>query len=110
MGSHLPLRGYRYVPRFLLHSLKIRRQLAQADGLIGYALNAQLLRKEFWTVSVWRTRDDLERFAKANPHSTITQTKPRRMAESAFVFWTCEGRETPVAWDVVAEHMRAPIG
>ena len=40
--------------------MRIRRQLAGADGLIGYALNARLTHKEFWTVSVWQSRDELE--------------------------------------------------
>jgi hypothetical protein len=37
IGSKLPLRGYRFIPRFMAHALKIRRQLAGADGLVGYA-------------------------------------------------------------------------
>jgi hypothetical protein len=108
MGSSLPLRGYRFVPRFLAHSMKIRRQLARADGLIGYALNARLIQKEFWTVSVWTSRDELERFASADPHATIIRTKPERMAQSKFVFWTCVGREVPIGWHVVAEHLDVP--
>jgi heme-degrading monooxygenase HmoA len=109
MGSRLPLRGYRFIPRFLAHSMKIRRQLASARGLIGYALNARITHKEFWTVSVWETRDELDRFAAADPHATIIRTKPERMAESKFVFWGCHGRDLPVGWDVVAEHLDAPV-
>ena len=67
MGSRLPLRGYRFIPRFLAHSMRIRRQLATADGLIGFALNARLAHKEFWTVSVWDSRDELERFCLRRP-------------------------------------------
>jgi hypothetical protein len=107
MGSRLPLRGYRFIPRFLAHSMKIRRQLVTAEGLIGYALNARLAHKEFWTVSVWQAQDDLDRFASANPHATIIRTKPERMAQSKFVFWTCEGREVPIPWAAVAERLDA---
>jgi heme-degrading monooxygenase HmoA len=110
MGSRLPLRGYRFVPRFLAHSMRIRRQLARADGLIGYALNARLTHKEFWTVSVWQSRDELERFAAANPHAEIIRTKPERMGQSKFVFWTCVGHDVPIGWDVVAEHLDVPGG
>lgn len=108
MGSRLPLRGYRFIPRFMAHSMKIRRQLATAEGLIGYALNAQLTHKEFWTVSVWQARDDLDRFAAANPHATIIRTKPERMAQSKFVFWTCQGRDVPLPWAAVAERLDTP--
>ena len=109
MGSRLPLQGFRFVPRFMAHTMKIRRQLASAEGLIGYALNARLTQKEFWTVSVWRSRDDLERFAEADPHARIIRTKRERMAPTTFVFWTCAGRDVPVAWDVVTTRLRASV-
>jgi Domain of unknown function (DUF3291) len=109
MGSRLPLRGYRFVPRFLVHTMKIRRQLAGAEGLIGYALNARLPQKEFWTVSVWRSRDDLERFAGADPHARIIRTRRERMAPTTFVFWTCTGGDVPVGWDAVAERLRGSV-
>ena len=107
MGSRLPLRGFRFVPRFLAHAMKIRRQLAGAEGLLGYALNARLAKKEFWTVSVWRSRDDLERFAAADPHSRIVRTKRERMAPTTFVFWTCTGADIPVGWEEVAARLRS---
>lgn len=107
MGSRLPLRGYRFIPRFLAHSMKIRRQLAQSDGLVGYALNAKLAQKEFWTVSAWESREHLDRFSAAAPHADIIRTRPDRMRQSAFVFWTCHGRDLPVEWRVVAEHLAA---
>ncbi len=53
MGSSLPVRGYRFIPRFLLQSLRVRRQLAGTPGLVGYGLDARLAHKEFRTVSVW---------------------------------------------------------
>ena len=108
MGSKLPLRGYRFIPRFLAHSMKIRRQLSRAEGLVGYALNARLTHKEFWTVSMWDSRDELQRFADTDPHAWIIRTKTRRMGQSKFVFWTCQGGETPIRWDTVAEHLNPP--
>jgi hypothetical protein len=31
------------------------------------------------------------------------------MEASKFVFWTCQGRDVPVGWDVVAERLDAPV-
>jgi hypothetical protein len=45
MGSCLPLRSQAHVPEFLLAAAEIRRQLAVTEGLIGYALDAQLVGK-----------------------------------------------------------------
>jgi hypothetical protein len=49
MASRLPLKADRSIPGFLRDTLQIRRQLAGTDGLVGYALNAQLARKTFST-------------------------------------------------------------
>jgi hypothetical protein len=46
MASRLPLKAYRYVPGFLRDTMRIRRQIATTDGLVGYALNAELTRKD----------------------------------------------------------------
>ena len=53
MVSELPLPSHRAIPRFLRHTRRIRRQLAASDGLVGYALKADLVHKTFWTFSVW---------------------------------------------------------
>jgi hypothetical protein len=51
LASTLPLARYRDLPRFLRWTMKIRKQLATADGLAGYSLDAHLLRKTFYTLS-----------------------------------------------------------
>jgi hypothetical protein len=105
MASRLPLRAYRFVPGFLRDTLRIRRQLAEADGLVGYALNAQLARKTFWTFSVWRDRTSLGAFAGADPHREIIGRLRPRMSESRFEFFTLRGSEIPTKWD----QMMAPV-
>jgi heme-degrading monooxygenase HmoA len=105
MGTFLPLRGYRFIPRFLAQTMQIRRQLAAAEGLVGYALDAHLLRKEFSTVSVWESAEALQRFARAEPHASITRTKPERMGPSKFRTWSAAGRDVPVSWNAVRAHL-----
>src|SRR4029453_1328261 len=71
MASRLPLRSYRKLPAFLRLTAAVRKQLAEAEGLIGYSPPAHPLAKRFFTLSVWRTQDDLGAFARALPHATI---------------------------------------
>jgi len=52
MASRLPLKRRRSIPGFLRDAMAIRRQLARAPGMVGYALDAELARKTFWTFSV----------------------------------------------------------
>ena len=99
MASRLPLRAYRFVPGFLADTWRIRRQLAGADGLVGYALNAQLTAKTFWTYSVWVDRESLEAFAAADPHRRITQRLRTRMHGTRFQFLTVIGADVAGDWD-----------
>ncbi len=113
MATHLPLTGYRHVPRFLAHTARIRRQLAASDGLVGYSLDAKLLRKQFRTVSAWESREAAQAFARAEPHATIMRTDPQRMGESRFRSWEASGRQVPVSWADARSHLedlQAPQG
>ncbi|MGH9025850.1 MAG: DUF3291 domain-containing protein [Acidimicrobiia bacterium] len=107
MGSRLPLRKHRSIPGFLRWTLRIRGQLAETPGLIGYALDAKLTRKTFFTVSAWRSRADLERFVETDPHHTGIEAIRPHMAPSQFVFWTCPARELPVRFDEVRRRLDA---
>ncbi|HZA77209.1 MAG TPA: hypothetical protein VE623_12565 [Acidimicrobiales bacterium] len=98
MGSRLPLRSYRHVPRFLWATQRIRRQLARSEGLVGYALEAELTRKTFWTVSAWVGEDVLQRFNRADPHHAETAAIKPMMLPTTFVFWAGKAGDLPVDW------------
>jgi hypothetical protein len=98
MASRLPLRSYLRIPRFLTATLRIRRQLAEAPGLVGYALDAKLLNKTFWTVSAWRGREQLAAFAATDPHRRDVGKIRPAMDPTTFVFWTATADELPISW------------
>jgi heme-degrading monooxygenase HmoA len=86
MASRLPLARYRDLPGFLRATMLIRTQLIGARGLIGYALDAHLTRKTFWTVSVWDSRDALDTFSRADPHrSRVRVIRPPDAAHHVHV-------------------------
>jgi hypothetical protein len=101
MALRLPLAHYRHVPGFLAATMAIRHQLAGADGLVGYSLDARLLSRTFWTVSAWQNRDALDAFSHANPHSARVSAIRPHMRPTTFTFWTCRGSELPVDWTEV---------
>lgn len=105
MASRLPLRRHRAVPGFLRDTLRIRRQLASAPGLVGYGLKADLLRKTFWTFSVWEDQAALEAFARSDPHRQIIERLAPRMGQSRFATLTVAGDAVPRSWD----EMTAPL-
>jgi hypothetical protein len=110
MASRLPLRRYRHIPRFLRHTMAIRRQLAATAGLIGYALDARLRDKTFWTVSAWTDRGKLAAFNRANPHrGSVTAIRPA-MGRTTFVTWTCDPTDLPIRWDEVRQRINQAEG
>ena len=105
MASRLPLKSYRSIPRFLRDVLKIRRQLAHTPGLVGYALNAQLARKTFWTFSVWDDQASIDTFAATEPHQRIIRALQPRMGTTTFEFFPIAGNALPMTW----KQMKAPV-
>ncbi len=98
MASRLPLRRYRDIRFFLGCSKQVEEQPTRSAGLIGYGLYAQFLRKTFWTLSVWQSRDSLEGFARAEPHRSVMRDINPLMAAPTFVTWRLNGSELPIGW------------
>lgn len=105
MASRLPLRHYRTIPGFLRDTLAIRRQLATTAGLVGYALDAELTNKTFWTFSVWDGHEQLDTFARQNPHGQMIRRLRPLMEETRFEFFPVVGIELPWTWP----QMKAPL-
>lgn len=99
MASRLPLRSYRSIPQFLRLTRAVQRQLAATEGLVGYALNAQLTRKTFWTVSAWLDDEHLGTFARTMPHVDVIRQLRPHMAPTTFITWTVRGDALPVPWE-----------
>jgi len=105
MASRLPLKRHRSVPGFMRDAMAIRRQLARAPGLVGYALDAELARKTFWTFSVWENQASLDAFASSDPHRRIIGRLRPRMGKTRFEFFKIAGSDLPKTWD----QMKAPV-
>jgi heme-degrading monooxygenase HmoA len=98
MLSLLPLKSYWKIPRFVQFTFATQRQLKNARGLIGYSLCADLLRKRFYTLSVWEDRQALMDFVEEIPHGEIMQKLKPHMGESRFVEWKARAAEIPIQW------------
>ena len=95
MASRLPLKRRRSIPGFLRDAMAIRRQLARAPGMVGYALDAELARKTFWTFSVWEDQASLDAFASSDPHRAIIGRLRPLMGPTRFEFFPVPGSGLP---------------
>jgi hypothetical protein len=93
MASHLPLKKITNTVRFFRAVFAVRKQLATADGLVGYKLRARPLSRDYWTLSVWKDDAALRQFMRTPPHvGVMTSLKPV-MRPTKFVTWTIGGAD-----------------
>jgi heme-degrading monooxygenase HmoA len=95
--SYLPLKSYWRVPQFLLYTAQVVKQLATADGLLGYSVLAHPLSKRFWTLSVWKDEDALRAFVHHPPHVRVMAGLTPYMDKTQFVQWMVKGFATTSA-------------
>lgn len=105
MASRLPLRSYRRMPWFLRLTVSVVRQLEGTDGLVGYSLLAQPLRKTFWTLSAWTDQRALDGFVRAMPHQAVMGKLRPHMGATRFTTWTVPGSSLPISWPAAIERL-----
>ncbi|MBV9661231.1 MAG: DUF3291 domain-containing protein [Acidimicrobiales bacterium] len=97
MASHLPLAKMSSTVQFGRAVSAVRKQLARADGLIGYTLRAKPLARDYWTLSVWKDQGALGDFMRKAPHVEIMSSLKPIMGPTNFVHWeitAADGRPT----------------
>ena len=96
--STLPLKRFRDLGVFLLYTWRIQSQLRRTPGLLGYSLLARVLRRQFWTLSVWEGEAALQQFVVENPHGQVMRALQQKMGQTHFGRWNMRGSEFPPRW------------
>ena len=105
--TYLPLKHYRTIPRFVGYTRRIEAQLAETVGLVGYAVRAQLLRRDFWTLSVWEDEGALQQFIHEGFHSGVMTILIPDMRETNFVRHSIKGCDYPPSWESAMRSIEA---
>ena len=105
--TYLPLKVHQALPMFAWHTFQIQRQLRTAAGLVGYSLEAKLLRRRFWTLSAWENEDALQAFVATEPHAAAMRALALHMDATAFIRWRVAGSDLPLTWADAHERERA---
>jgi hypothetical protein len=104
--TYLALKKHRAIPRFLWSTFAIQKQLAGSAGILGYALRAKPLQKNFWTVSASLDEKSLMDFALRIPHSGVMKDLAPDMGPTKFTRWKVTGSEVPLSWDVAMQRAK----
>ena len=105
MASHLPLQRITGTVRFFRAVQAIRKQLATADGLMGYTLRAHPLARDYWTLSVWKNDAALRTFMRTAPHVQLMTSLKPIMGPTRFVTWTISAGDGRPAMAEALEHL-----
>ncbi|WP_433734150.1 hypothetical protein ACQP0C_18620 [Nocardia sp. CA-129566] len=98
LTSRLPLTNYIDVPRFLYWTMRIRTQLVSAPGCVGFALDAKLISKTFWTLSAWSDKAAMDQFAHSGTHAKMLADMAGRIGDPNFVESSASTGDIPLSW------------
>lgn len=100
-ATNLHVERWLRLPGFLWANLGIVRQARRSEGLVGYAMRAEMLDRSFWTVSVWEDADATDAFVDTDPHAEAADRIAPTLGRKRFARWRILGREVPPSWDEV---------
>lgn len=107
VATFLPLKSWKYLISFQLLTSKVLKQIKQSEGMVNYAVKADLPKKHFWTLSIWKDQDSMRRFVMAEPHTTAMKKFEEWAGDgSAFVEWTSSNDQ--INWKEALEHLQNP--
>jgi hypothetical protein len=105
MASYLPLIRITATVRFFRGVSAVRKQLATADGLVGYTLRAKPVARDYWTLSVWKNDAAMRTFMRTSPHVKLMTSLKPIMGPTKFVTWTISAADGRPAMADALEHL-----
>jgi heme-degrading monooxygenase HmoA len=104
-ASAIPPKSIRSTGELFGGSRSVRKQLLGTDGVMGFALLAEPLRRRYATLSVWRDDAALEAFGRSLPHRQLMTDLAEHMAPTTFVKWTMRGTDPRPTWHEALERL-----
>ena len=109
-ATYLPLRHWWDVIAFFRMSSRVQKQLEQTPGVIKFGLRIRptdLLRKRYYTYSIWDDRASLNAFLRTEPHATAMKRLEAWGANgAAFTDWEMNG--SAIDWDEAMRQLQNP--
>ena len=99
LASSIPPKSITSTWKLFRGSRAVRKQLLGTDGVVGFSMLAEPLRKRYATLSVWRDDAALDAFAGAHPHDRLMADLAPAMGPTKFVRWTISGSDGRPAWN-----------
>jgi hypothetical protein len=92
--TRLRVRAFRYMPGFLILTVRSALQVKRSDGNLGMDLLRDA-KRTFWTRTAWRDEPAMRAFMMAMPHRRAMAKLIDWCDEASLVHWTQETDELP---------------
>ncbi|MEU6862326.1 DUF3291 domain-containing protein [Streptomyces sp. NPDC046876] len=109
MASRFEVKSLSDVPRFFVRALAAWAQLKTSPGAVEASLIAEPLKRTFWTLSAWESREAIYGYARAEPHRGIMGELRSTMRTSVFTFWEMPVSVLPLDWDDARTRLDAQL-
>lgn len=106
LASSIPPKSMSSTWSMFRGSRAIRQQLLATDGVLGFSMLAEPMRKNYATLSVWRDEEALNAFVNAMPHAQLMSDLASSMDEPTFVRWTIAGTDGTPSWNDALDRLR----
>jgi Domain of unknown function (DUF3291) len=103
--TRLRVRSWRYLPVFLIGSLRSAQQAKSAEGNLAVSLLRQP-QNTYWTRTVWTSETAMKAFMLAGAHRGVMRKLLNWCDEAALVHWT-QDSAVPPEWPEARAKMQA---
>jgi len=103
--TRLRVRSWRFLPMFLIGSLRSAQQAKSAEGNVAVSVLRQP-QNTYWTRTVWTSEAAMKAFMLAGAHRGVMRKLLNWCDEAALAHWT-QDSTVPPDWPEAHEKMRA---
>ncbi|RUR39103.1 hypothetical protein [Vreelandella populi] len=101
--TRLRIRSLRYIPLFMIYTLKTALQAKRAPGNLGVRLR-KTKGLTFWTLTSWHDQQVMSAYRATNPHRNVMPKLKLWCDEASVVNWSQETSVLP-NWDYAVTQM-----
>jgi hypothetical protein len=99
----------RHMPLVYWHGLRLRHGWPRIEGAIGLSIMTDLATRSTYTLSVWRSPEDMHRWVRCSDHARLMRGYRPLLASSAADGWLAETFNLRTAWCEALKRVGAGI-
>jgi hypothetical protein len=90
------------------HAMRLRQGWGARRGSVGLLVGSEPLRRTTYSISVWRTEDDLKAFLRAPDHVPLVRRFKPRLDASTSAVWRTDSFAVDEAWAEAFRRLAEP--